>query len=150
MGESASSSMMVEHPAPHRDRVPIAILIFEVFVGPVAWGLHLLANSAIAGQLCYPGPAPLLTHAPSEAALRFLLGGSGALAILLALIGTYVSYKSWRATRREREGSHHDLMEVGEGRTRFFAFAGLFTGLVFALVIFCDTVSILLVPICGK
>src|SRR5947209_7385618 len=150
MAETASAPMMVEHPAPHRHRVPIAILIFEAFVGPVAWGLHLLANSAIAGQVCYPGPAPLLTRAPSEATLRFLLGGSGALAILLALIGTYVSYKSWRATRREREGSHHDLMEVGEGRTRFFAFGGVFTSLVFVVVIVCDTGSVLFMPLCGK
>jgi hypothetical protein len=66
------------------------------------------------------------------------------------LIGAYVSYGSWRKTREEREGSHHHLMEVGEGRTRFFAFAGMFTSLIFALVIFCDTVGILLVPACAK
>ena len=41
-------------------------------------------------------------------------------------------------------------MEVGEGRTRFFAFAGLFSSLVFALVIFCDTIGVLLVPACAK
>src|SRR5947209_17702717 len=150
MAESGSSAMMVEHPAPHRQRVHLAILIFGAFVGPVAWGLHLLANSAIAGQVCYPGPVPRLTRAPDEATLRLLLAGTGALAILLALIGTYVSYNSWRRTREEREGSHHDLIEVGEGRTRFFAFAGLFTSLVFALVIFCDTVSVLMVPACAK
>jgi hypothetical protein len=150
MAESSASAMMVEHPAPHRHRVHLAILIFGAFAGPVAWGLHLIANSAIAGQVCYPGPAPLLTRAPSEAAVRLLLAASGGLAIIIALVGTYVSYRSWRATRGEREGSHHDLMEVGEGRTRFFAFAGLFTSLVFALVIFCDSISVLLVPLCGK
>jgi hypothetical protein len=42
------------------------------------------------------------------------------------------------------------LIEVGEGRTRFFAFAGLFSSLVFALVIFCDTVSVVMVPLCAK
>jgi hypothetical protein len=41
-------------------------------------------------------------------------------------------------------------MELGEGRTRFFAFAGMFTSLIFALVIFCDTVGVLLVPACAK
>jgi hypothetical protein len=150
MAESASSLIMVEHPAPHRRRVHLAILIFGAFVGPVAWGLHLLANSAIAGQVCYPGAAPLIMRAPSETLLRMLLAGTGLVAIGLALSGTYVAYRSWRMTREESEGSHHDLIEVGEGRTRFFAFAGLFSSLVFALVIFCDTVSVVMVPLCAK
>jgi len=147
MAESGSSAMMVGHPAPHRHRVHLALLIFGAFIGPVAWGLHLLANSAIAGQVCYPGPVPRLEHLPS---LRLLLGLSGAIAMALALIGTYVSYRSWRTTREERDGSHHHLIEVGEGRTRFFAFAGLFSSLVFALVIFCDTFGVLMVPACAK
>ena len=79
-----------------------------------------------------------------------LLAASGLVAIGLALVGTYVAYRSWRMTREESEGSHHDLIEVGEGRTRFFAFAGLFSSLVFALVIFCDTVSVVMVPLCAK
>jgi hypothetical protein len=147
MAESSASAMMVEHPAPHRHRVPIAVLLFGAFVGPIVWALHLFANSAIAGQVCYPGPAPRLTRVP---ALQLLLGSSGGIAIIVALIGAYVSYRSWRTTREEREGSHHDLIEVGEGRTRFFAFAGMFTSLVFALVIFCDTVGVFLVPSCAK
>jgi hypothetical protein len=147
MAESASSSMMVEHPAPHRERVHLAVLIFGVFIAPAAWGLHLFLNSAVAGQVCYPGPVPRLEHLPS---LRLLLVSSGAIAMVIALIGAYVSYRSWRTTREEREGSHHHLMEVGEGRTRFFAFAGMFTSLIFALVIFCDTVGVLLVPACAK
>jgi hypothetical protein len=147
MAESGSSATMVGHPAPHRHRVHLAFLIFGAFIGPVAWGVHLLTNSAIAGQVCYPGPVPRLDSLPS---LRLLLASSGAIAIVLALIGTYVSYRSWRTTREEREGSHHHLMEVGEGRTRFLAFAGLFTSLVFALVIFCDTIGVLLVPACAK
>ena len=150
MGESVSPLVMVEHPAPHRHRVGILILIFGAFVGPIAWGLHLLANSAIAGQVCYPRAAPLMTRPTSEMLLRVLLAASGLVAIGLALVGTYVAYRSWRMTREESEGSHHDLIEVGEGRTRFFAFAGLFSSLVFALVIFCDTVSVVMVPLCAK
>jgi hypothetical protein len=147
MGESSASAMMVEHPAPHRQRVHIAVLLFGAFIGPIVWALHLFANSAIAGQVCYPGPAPRLTQV---AMLRPLLGASGGIAIVLALIGTYVSYRSWRTSREEREGSHHHLIEVGEGRTRFLAFAGMFTSLVFALVIFCDTFGVLMVPACAK
>jgi hypothetical protein len=147
MAESSASAMMVEHPAPHRERVHIVVLLFGAFVGPIVWALHLFANGAIAGELCYPGPLPRLTPLPS---LRLLLGASGGIAIIIALIGAYVSYRSWRTTREEREGSHHNLMEVGEGRTRFFAFAGIFTSLVFALVIFCDTFGVLMVPACAK
>jgi hypothetical protein len=147
MAESSASAMMVEHPAPHRERVHIVVLLFGAFIGPIVWALHLFANGAIAGQVCYPGPVPRLEHLPS---LRLLLASSGAIAMLVALIGAYVSYRSWRRTREEREGSHHHLMEVGEGRTRFFAFAGMFTSLIFALVIFCDTVGVLLVPACAK
>ncbi|MEA2839145.1 MAG: hypothetical protein QOF41_475 [Methylobacteriaceae bacterium] len=150
MTESGASAMMVEHPAPHRERVHLAVLLFGAFVGPIVWALHLFANTAIAGQVCYPGPVPRLTPSPAEAALRLLLGLSGVVAIIIALIGAYVSYRSWRATREEREGSHHHLIEVGEGRTRFLAFAGMFMSLGFALVIFCDTVSVLLVQACGK
>jgi hypothetical protein len=139
--------MMVEHPAPHRQRVHIAVLLFGAFIGPIVWALHLFANSAVAGQVCYPGPAPRLTQVP---ALPLLLGLSGCMAIIFALIGAYVSYRSWCITREEREGSHHHLIEVGEGRTRFLAFAGMFASLVFALVIFCDTVGVLLVPPCAK
>ena len=147
MAETASSAMMVEHPAPQRGRVHLAVLIFGVFVGPVVWALHLFFNSGMAGEVCYPGPAPRLTHLPD---LRLLFGLSGGVAILVALSGAYVSYRSWRSTREEREGSHHRLIEVGEGRTRFLAFAGIFVSLLFAVVIFCDSVSVLLVPACGK
>ena len=42
---------MVEHPAPHRHRVPLAILIFEAFVGPVASiGLDEAAQAAVQGD----------------------------------------------------------------------------------------------------
>jgi hypothetical protein len=41
-------------------------------------------------------------------------------------------------------------LEVGEDRTRFFAFGGIFMSVVFALVIFCDIVGVLLVPACAK
>jgi hypothetical protein len=139
--------MMVEHPAPHRGRVHLAVLIFGAFVGPVVWALHLFFNSAVAGEVCYPGPVPRLTDAPD---LHTLLALSGAVAILIALSGAFVSYRSWRTTREEREGSHHNLMEVGEGRTRFLAFAGIFISLMFAVVIFCDSVGALLVQACGK
>jgi hypothetical protein len=147
MAESVSSAMMVEHPAPHRERVHLAILIFGVFVGPIVWALHLFLNSAVAGEVCYPGPMPRLTHFPS---LRLMLGASGAVAMIIALIGAYISYRSWRTTREEREGSHHHLIEVGEGRTPFLAFAGMFISLLFAVVIFCDTAGVLLVSACGK
>ena len=40
--------------------------------------------------------------------------------------------------------------QIGEGRTRFLAFAGIFVSLLFAIVIFCDTAGVLLVSACGK
>ncbi|GAC1334964.1 MAG: hypothetical protein NVSMB26_18570 [Beijerinckiaceae bacterium] len=149
MAEGAPT-MMVEHPAPHRERAPIGHLLFGIFIGPVAWGLHLYANSAIAGQACFPGAEPRLAGAPNSDTLRLMLASSGGAAMLLGLIGAFFSYRLWRITRREQEGSHHDLMDAGEGRTRFLASIGVLVGLGFALVTLFDTLPLLMVPVCGK
>ena len=136
------------HPAPHRHRVGSLALAFGVAAGPLAWGVHLVVNYGIASHACFPGAGPR-SQAPAGAGLWWLLLSIDLIAIAVAAAATLVSYRSWRATRRELAGRASDLLEIGEGRTRFLALWGLLTGVGFLLAVVFDGVALLVLPLCA-
>jgi hypothetical protein len=135
------------HPAPHRSRVRLLALLFGLAAAPLAWNLQVLISSALSGFVCYPHAAPLAAPLfPGSRPIIFAVDLAG---ILIALIAGFVSWQSWRATSAERPGSFHHLLELGEGRTRFMASAGMLTSLLFLIALSFGLAVSFLVPSCG-
>jgi hypothetical protein len=131
------------HPAPPVRTVTPAALWFGLFGAPVVWCLQLLASYALVAHGCYPDAEPMTI--PVVPGLRTLVLGTGAAALAVALLAGGSAWRSWRATRHEREA----LLEAGEGRTRFMALAGMLLSAVFVLGIVMNVVPLLLLRPCG-
>ena len=135
------------HPAPHRDRVRLAALLFGLAAAPVAWSAQILFGSALSGFVCYPHAAPLavpLWHGSRSIILAVDLVG-----IVISIMAGLISWRNWRRTSLERPGSFHHLLDLGEGRTRFMATAGMLTSALFLIALAFGLAVVYLVPQCG-
>lgn len=135
------------HPAPAAHAVADAALWFGLFGAPAAWSLQLLFNYAMVAHSCYPADNPRST--PLSGSVWSLVLVAGVVAAGLALGAGATAWRTWRGTRKEREGDHGALLETGEGRTRFMAVAGLLLSGVFLYGIVLNLVPLFLVPPCG-
>lgn len=147
--QNTDSIMRAQHPSPHRDRVSLGSLFFGLFAGPVAWGIQLVTNFALASNRCYPDGISRATILPGWQWSSPTILAINIVAAILALIGAAVSYSHWQAVRNEHQGSARQLVEAGEGRTRFLALWGVMTGLGFFVAIIFDTVALSMVPQCA-
>jgi hypothetical protein len=129
------------HPAPHRDRVSLWILAFGAAGGPVAWVLRLVVNYGLASHACFPGDA-LRTSPPGPDWLWPALIAVDIAALEISVAAGLVSYAIWQATRREFAGDVRDVIDIGEGRTRFLALWGMMTGIGFSAATLFDLVML--------
>lgn len=141
-----NTSTQIQHPAPHRERVGFGWLLFGIFAAPFAWNVQLLVGSAVSGHICYPGDKPLLM--PLWEGQRLTLLITDLAGIVLAVIALLVSIGIWLRVRREREGSGHYLLDVGEGRTRFMAMAGILSSGLFLLAVLGASVQVFIFKLC--
>ena len=99
------------------------MLFFGLLAAPLAYAAVLVIWYAVAAYACYPGremlARPLWPGFPGALAMI------GSIAFVLCLAGCVISWRSWQDTREEQPGSSHALLEVGEGRSRFLAMAGI-------------------------
>jgi hypothetical protein len=76
---------------------------------------------------------------------------TGIIALAVSLGALAVSWRNYDATRHEHEGadrSEQNLIEVGEGRTRFLSMVGMiFSGSFFLASIF-TLLGLFMVPLC--
>lgn len=149
MADSIMQAYHVEHPAPHGAAVGKGVLFAGLLAAPVAWSLQLLIDYGFASQSCFPRSQPLAAPSMGAGALWTLLLVINVAALVVALIGTFVSYRSWSRTREEVSGHHDHLLEAGEGRTRFLAVWGIWAGVWFAIAIVFNTIGVFGVPVCG-
>jgi hypothetical protein len=148
MAENNVPAIQISHPAPHRDHIGLATLLFGIAAAPAAWNAQLLFSVALSGHDCYPHAIPLA--APLWNGLRPVLFAISVAAIVLAIIGGLVALRSWRKTFDERTDSAHHLLDRGEGRTRFMAMAGMLTSALFLIALVFGTAALYLVPLCGQ
>jgi hypothetical protein len=135
------------HPAPHRERAPSLALAFGLLSAPIAWVVHLLVNYSIAGQSCF-GAAEMEGVALSshDALSTIFVVDLGALA--LAVSAGYVAFELWKKTKNEKSGDTQELVQAGEGRTRFMAMCGILTSTLFGLAIAVDALGSIVGPSC--
>jgi hypothetical protein len=135
------------HPAPRRHLASLAALWFGFFGAPLAWSVQELVNTPVVGHACFPRSEPL--HAPVFGGTVALALAVSAVTALVALAALLTALRTWRSVRLGHDREESALLEVGEGRTRFMALAGILLGAVFLLGIVMHAIPILLVPPCG-
>jgi len=143
-----SSSATTADPSPQRARVGLAILLFGLIGAPGAWFVQLVASYAVASHACFPYMLPHHDAPQAWPEIWYGLLAINIVALCTALICALTSYKSWNMTHEEQAGNSTDLMEIGEGRTRFIALCGVILGLGFFVAILFDSVALFAVPPC--
>jgi len=146
MAAEEISQVSIKHPAPHRHRVGLAALFFGLAAAPAAWNAQLLFSVGLSAHACYPRDEPLAL--PIWSNLWAILLAIGLVGIAVSIVGGLVSFRNWRLTFDEAPGSAHQLLDRGEGRTRFIAMFGILTSFLFALGLLFATAAVFLVPLC--
>lgn len=134
------------HPAPRRDIVSSGVLWFGIFGAPAAWALQTIVNYGLVSHFCFPGTMPRGT--PTFDALRGTGIAVSIVVIVVALVALATAFRSWRATRHGHDAEHHELLEVGEGRARFMAFAGILLSAVFLFAVLMNAVPLVTNAMC--
>ena len=134
------------HPAPHRHRATWT-LGFALLAAPMAWLIQTSANYGLSSHACYPAAEPLhmMTASwqwPAVLAINII-------AILLAAAAALIAFGTWRRTREEAAGDAPEVLEAGEGRTRFLSLWGSLAGAGFTIATLFSLIALMGVPPCG-
>jgi hypothetical protein len=66
----------------------------------------------------------------------------------VCLVALFVSWRNWEAAHSHAAGEESELLDRGEGRTRFMAMAGILLSAIFALLLMMSSISLFLAPQC--
>lgn len=121
-------------------------LLYGLIAAPMAWICGQVASSTLAQEACFPRTEPLM----SPAFLGVHLWNAGILGVALAISasGAVVAARAWSRTQHEQTGDRHTLLDVGEGRSRFMALAGMITSVGFMIATLFSAPALLVVPAC--
>jgi len=151
MTATTHDARVPEHPAPSQGTVSAPLLWFGLFGGALAWALQLISNYWLFSHFCYPTVTPRAT--PTFDGVRVVgIVVSGVL-LLVAIAALLTALRSWKRTRaeahRRRDARHREeTAEVGEGRTRFMAMAGMLVSGIFVYGLVMNAMPLLFMPIC--
>lgn len=143
----ASPAERESHPSPHRHRVSRWAIWFGLLGAPVAWSLQELVNVSVAGYACYPHDIPLAL--PLWPQLKSISAWVEIVALVVCVAAFIVAFSNWRRSRNEKPGHAHQVLESGDGRTRFMAMAGILVSALFFCATVLATINIAGVPPCG-
>jgi hypothetical protein len=143
---STTMEREARHPSPHRQRVGVGALAFGLCGGPAAWFVAAMASVVLAQKACYPGRMPL--PFPAFSGVLMTLGVLNGIACVVTIAAGVAAYRSWMTTRGEHPGSGQTLLEIGEGRARFMAMAGIVTSAGFLAAILFGIPAIVYGPLC--
>lgn len=147
MTDTQHEHLAIGHPAPQRHDVALGATLFALGAAPAAWLVQLLAGFAATSYLCDPGqPYPLVAAVPSW--LQPAISAVNILALAIAVAGTATGFMLHRRTAQEHQQSSGNLLDVGEGRTRFLVSFGMFSSAAFGIAILANTFSLFVMPLC--
>lgn len=140
----------LQHPAPQRAGVHLAALWFGLFGAFVALSIQTLVNYAVANDSCFVGR---IANGTSATAPWWILLSTTVFAIVLGSGAIGVAFWSWRRVKEESGMEEYDsksdeLLEIGEGRTRFMAMAGLVTSAILLATILFHGTAVLFSAFC--
>jgi hypothetical protein len=134
------------HPSPAAGRVSRGRLAFVLYTGPLAWFVQLCAGEALTSQPCYRAAERLgvpVAGGTHGAALTLIL-----ICAALAALAGYSGLRLLREVDTEVGGDRTDLVEIGQGRTRFIALWAAILGFFAAVVTLATLVGFALVAPC--
>jgi hypothetical protein len=137
------------HPSPQRHRLSLAVLMTGLAAPPAAWVTQLVVNYALSSYSCYPDSLPRASVLAGWRGVWTIVLIINLLALATAAATTALSYRNWHVVRDEHPGDADDVVEIGEGRSRFIGLAGAISGIGFTLAIVFDLLAILGVPQCS-
>lgn len=137
---------MPGHAAPRRGLVPLWKLWFGIFGGPVVWAIQLIVDYALVAHFCYPNDTPVASS--SFGGVRAVAIAVSVLCLVVAVAALFTALHSWSVTRHGHEGEHREVAEVGEGRARFMAVAGLLVSGIFIYGVLMNALPIVTLPVC--
>lgn len=143
---STSPTSSPPHPAPARHSVGKLALAFGLLAAPFAWAVDEMALYFVASRLCEMKTYNVTESLARATAPWFIVVSLAMFA--LAVAGAWVAYDSWNKSRHEKQGSGHNLVEVGEGRTRFLAMSGLVTSVGFSIAFLFIFTQMFVAPLC--
>jgi hypothetical protein len=146
-GEIAYSA--AKHPAPHRERVGLLALFYGLFAAPIMWAGNFMVNYGVLSHACYPGSGPLETTSADRGFAWPLTLAFYVLTLVVCASGFVVAHRNWKATGEESEGHTHQLMEVGEGRTRYLGIIGMAFSALFFLTSAFGLLIYIFEPLCA-
>ncbi len=137
------------HPSPHRHRIGLMPLMLGLVAPPAAWTLQFIVNYGLSSYSCFPDGSPRATVMSNWKWVWAVVLIINLVALAIAIATTFLSYRNWHVVRDEHPGQADDLVETGEGRSRFIGLAGAISGIGFVLAILFDLIAILGVPQCS-
>ena len=141
-----SSSTAENHPSRARGETKLVVLFYGLIAAPCAWIIAQIFCSALASRACHPKYDPLA--APAFSGTSIAHWGALLLAIAVCISGAIVAYRAWNRTRGEHRGGSQTLLEIGEGRSRFMALAGMLTSIGFLTAVIFSIPAAVFVPLC--
>jgi hypothetical protein len=147
MTDTPHQHLAIGHPAPQRHAVAFGGTVFVLGAAPTAWLVQLLGAFAATSYLCDPGqPYPLVTAVPSW--LQPTVSAVNILALAIAIAGIATGFTLYRRTAGEHQQRSGNLLDVGEGRTRFLVTFGMFSSAAFSVAILANTFSLFVIQLC--
>lgn len=142
----ASPSTLHSHPSERRGETNLMVLLYGLIAAPCAWIMARIFCSGLASRACHPKYEPLT--APAFSGTSLADAGALLLAGAICISGAVVAYSAWHRTRGEHRGGSQTLLEIGEGRSRFMALAGLLTSVGFFAAVLFSIPAAIFVPLC--
>lgn len=147
MTDVRETDLDIGHPAPDRDRVGGGALLFGLVGAALAWTVQIAAGSSFAGLYCVTGDGrgtpPSIPDWAEYAAMAINLA-----ALLAALAALAIAWRNLTRSHRHEVGPVADMVDAGEGRTRFMSLWGVFASVLFILAIAFNTISIFWIGLC--
>jgi hypothetical protein len=135
-----------EHPSRLRRSAALPALIYGLAAAPIAWISEQLVSFEVAQRACFPKTTPL--DAPAFGGIHLLQSAAILIAVITCASALAVAVLAWRHTRAEHDGGGQTLLAIGEGRSRFMAFAGILTSAGFLVAVLFSTAAVFTVPAC--
>ena len=134
------------HPSPIRANVALKSLWFGILGAPMAWISLELLSYILTTSVCDTNNQTRLSDHSLEV-WQYLIP-LNVVAGIIALSAIVIAIHNWRKSSHEKSGSAHQLIEVGEGRTRFLAMFGLLTSIGFIVALLFSSITLFLMPLC--
>lgn len=137
MSELHPLARAVEHPSAAKGTLSRWRIVTGLTLAPAAYALLVISGYMVAANECGAGQQP-------SVAIKLV----DFVAIAAIATGLLISFANFRATRKEAGGGHAETQDIGEGRTRFLAYAGLCASGIFGLAVLIHLTSIFVLDRC--